>query len=302
MINNQNNHQRLKRKISLKQSEARLGFILLLPAILLICSVVVYPIIYNIYLSFHKVSLNPLRPHKYVELANYTKLFSDENFLRSLLVTFAYVIVTVISSTTVGLLIALLMNRKFEGRKIARSLIILPYVAPVISVVFAWQYMFNNIYGVINYVTVDILHIFRESPTWFDHPVYSMFLVILFDTWRVFPYSFMMILAALQAIDDSLYEAADVDGALSWNKFRHITLPEILPVIGSIITLRTLWNFYKFDDVYLLTKQVPVIGVYLFETAFSTNDHGQAAAITVILFFIIMTFVLVLGRKVLKRR
>jgi multiple sugar transport system permease protein len=298
----ENNIKRQKPKRSLKQIEARLGIILMLPALLLIVGIVIYPIFYNLYLSFHKVSLNPAKPHKFLGLENYLELFSNGDFVKSLSITLIYVLVTVTSSTTVGLLIALLMNRKFQGRGIARSLVILPYVAPIISLVFVWQYMFNGIYGIVNYLTVDVLHIFSESPAWFDHPVFAIILIVLFDTWRVFPYSFMMILAALQAIDESLYEAGEVDGASSWRKFWSITMPEILPVIGSLVTLRMIWNFYKFDDVYLLTKQVPVVGVYLYETAFSVHNHGLAASITVILFMIIMSLVLLMGRKVLKRR
>ncbi|HYE82368.1 MAG TPA: sugar ABC transporter permease [Clostridia bacterium] len=286
---------------SFKRAESRLGFLFILPTLVLISSIIIYPICYNIYLSFHRVSLNPLKPHKFVELKNYLTLLSDASFVNSLLLTFAYVFTTVIMSTAVGLLIALLMNRKFKGRGIARSLVILPYVAPVISLVFVWQYMFNGIYGIVNYVTVDMLHLFNAPPAWFDHPVLSMALVVLFDTWRVFPYSFMMILAAMQAIDDSLYEAADIDGANSWRKFRAITMPEILPVVGSLVVLRSIWNFYKFDDVYLLTKQVPIMGVYLYETAFSVNDYGLAAAITVILFIIVMTMVFLMRRGGLRR-
>lgn len=285
-------------KSTLKKAEARLGLLFILPSLILIASIIIYPLCYNVYLSFHKVALNPLKQPKFIGISNYMNLLADGDFLKSLMLTFLYVIITVISSTTVGLLVALLMNRKFKGRGIARSLVILPYVAPIISLVFVWQYMFNGIYGVVNYITVDKLHIFSAAPAWFDHPVLSMILVILFDTWRVFPYSFMMILAALQAIDDSLYEAAMIDGAGAWKQFWAITLPEIMPVVASLIVLRSIWNFYKFDDVYLLTKQVPIMGVYLYQTAFSVHDFGLAAAITIVLFIIVMTFVLFVKRKV----
>ena len=290
-----------RHKRSLKKSEARLGILLILPSILLICAVIIYPICYNIYLSFHKVSLNPMRPSTFVGLANYAKLFADSDFIRALLTTVIYVTITVVGSTLVGLLTALLLNREFKGRKVARSLIILSYVAPVISTVFVWQYMFNSIYGIVNYLSVDILHLFKESPAWFDNTILSTGLVALYDIWRTFPFSFMMILAALQAIDKSLYEAAEVDGASPLKRFFCITLPEITPVIWSLVILRTIWNFYKFDDIYLLTKRVKVIGIYLYDTAFSVNNHGLAAAITVVLFCFVMFFVASLGKKVLKR-
>lgn len=290
-----------RKRRTLRQEETRLGILLLLPTIILICGVVIYPIIYNIVMSFHKVSLNPNRPSEFIGWENYANLFVDPSFYRSLLVTVLYVIATVLGSTIVGLLVALLLNRPFPGRKIARSLILLSYIAPLVASVYVWQYMFNNLYGVVNYLLVDILHIFNEAPLWFDHPVWSVVLVVLFDIWRVFPYSFLMILAALQAIDASVYEAADVDGASAWRKFWAISFPEILPSIGAIITLRTIWNFYKFDDVFLFTKNVPVLGVYLYQTAFASHDNGSAAAITIILFIIVFTFVVLFGRKVIKQ-
>ncbi|KRQ87617.1 Inner membrane ABC transporter permease protein YcjO [Caloramator mitchellensis] len=285
-------------KSSFKKNEARLGILFILPSVLLISSIIIYPVLYNLYLSFHKVALNPRKQPKFIGLGNYTALFSDGEFFKSLLLTFLYVILTVTLSTITGLLVALLMNRKFKGRGIARSLVILPYVAPVIASVYVWQYMFNGIYGVFNYITVDKIHLFKEVPPWFDHPILSLVLVVLYDVWRVFPYSFMMILAALQAIDETLYEAAKIDGAGAVRQFFAITLPEIMPVVGSLVILRSIWNFYKFDDVYLLTKQVPIMGVYLYQTAFSVNDFGLAAAITVVLFFISMSFVVFARRRV----
>ena len=285
----------------MQSKERRLGILLVLPTIILIGAVVIYPIIYNIILSFQKVSLNPHRPSKFIGLTNYINLFSDADFFKSLIITIAYVIVTVLGSTIVGLLVALLMNKPFKGRRIARSLILLSYVTPMVATIYVWKYMFNGLYGVVNYLTVNVFHIFKVAPMWLDHPVYSVVLVIIYDMWRVFPYSFLMILAALQAVDESLYEVAKVDGASGWHRFWAITFPEILPSITAIISLRTIWNFYKFDDVYLFTKQVPVLGVYLYQTAFATHNNGAAAAITIVLFLIVFTFVILFGRKAVRR-
>ena len=98
-----------------------------------------------------------------------------------------------------------------------------------------------------------------------------------------------------------MYEAAEIDGAGAWGKFRYITLPEIMPVVSSIATLRMIWNFYKFDDIYLLTQQLPVIGIYLYKTSFAANDFGSAAAITVVLFVIVMTLVFLMRKVVFGR-
>lgn len=286
---------------SLRAAEARLGLTLIMPTILLIGGVIIYPIIYNLVMSFYRVSLNPKRASVFLGLRNYIQLFSNSDFYQSLLTTVLYVSVTVAGSTVAGLLIALLMNHQFRGRKLARSLLLLPYIAPMIASVYVWQYMFNGLYGVVNYVLVDVLHLFQAAPLWYDHPVWSVVLVVLFDIWRVAPYSFLLILAALQAIDRDIYEAAEVDGANVWRKFWAITFPEILPTIGAIVSLRTIWNFYKFDDIYLFTKNVPVLGVYLYQTAFASHNNGMAAAITIVLFLIVFTFVVFLGRKVIRR-
>ena len=285
----------------MQKRESRLGILLILPTVILIGAVIIYPIIYNIILSFQKVALNPNRPSKFIGLENYTKLFADPTFYKSLGVTIAYVVVTVLGSTLVGLLVALLMNRQFKGRRVARSLMLMSYVAPMVATVYVWKYMFNGLYVAMNYLTVDILHICEEAPMWMDHPVYSVLLVILYDIWRVFPYAFLMILAALQSVDESLYEAAQMDGASAWHRFWAITFPELLPSIAAIISLRTIWNFYKFDDIYLFTKQVPVLGVYLYQTAFATHNNGEAAAITIVLFVIVFAFVILFGRKAVRK-
>lgn len=298
----QNSVKKIKKSSgTMQKRESRLGILLILPTVILIGAVIIYPIIYNIILSFQKVALNPNRPSKFIGLENYTKLFADPTFYKSLGVTVAYVVVTVLGSTLVGLLVALLMNRQFKGRRVARSLMLMSYVAPMVATVYVWKYMFNGLYGVMNYLTVDILHIFEEAPMWMDHPVYSVLLVILYDIWRVFPYAFLMILAALQSVDESLYEAAQMDGASAWHRFWAITFPELLPSIAAIISLRTIWNFYKFDDIYLFTKQVPVLGVYLYQTAFATHNNGGAAAITIVLFVIVFAFVILFGRKAVRK-
>lgn len=289
-----------RKKSNFKQQEARLGYLLIAPAFLLVALVIFYPVVYNIWLSFHKVSLNPKRPDLFIGLDNYLQLLNDPGFWNSIQVTIIYTVVTVAGATLAGLGAALLLNKAFKGRAFARTVVLLPYVAPVISVVFVWQYMFNPVYGMVNYTLVDQLGWMNERVDWLDSAYAALCLVIIFDVWRLFPFSFMMILAKLQSIDNALYEAAEMDGASAWRKFWHVTLPELQFVLGSLVILRFIWNFYKFDEIYLLTKQVPVVSVYAYETAFTTFNHGLAAAITATLFVLVMIFVLSAVRKVLK--
>ena len=159
--------------------------------------------------------------------------------------------------------------------------------------------MFNSIYGIVNYVVVDLLHITKEVPLWFDRPVSAFVLVTIFCLWRFFPYAYMSFNAILTSIDKTLYEAADLDGASPWESFMAVTFPAIKPTLVTVVSLRTIWVFYIYTEVYLLTKQVDVLGVYLYDMAFATHDFGKAAAISIVLFALIFALVLFIRRKVL---
>lgn len=244
------------------------------------------------------VVLNPNIESTFVGVSNYVRILSDPGFWHSLWMTVWYTALVVAGSTVLGLAVAMFFNREFRLRKTARSLVILSYVTPSISLVFAWKYMFNNGYGIVNYLGVDLLHLYEQAPLWFDNPGSSFVLVVLFAIWRYFPYAFISFLAILQTIDKSLYEAAEMDGANAWQRFRIVTLPAIMPVLATVVTLRTIWMFYMFADVYLLTTKVDILGVYLYKTAFAFNDLGKAAAISVVLFIIIFAVILLTRKRV----
>ncbi|MFL2105866.1 carbohydrate ABC transporter permease [Desemzia sp. FAM 23991] len=286
------------KKFKRRTGDSKIALAFLLPTIILLAGLVLYPMIENIRISFFDVPLNPNLDEIFLGLENYQTILTDPDFYRSLGVTVLYTALTVVGSTILGLGVAMLFNREFKFRKLSRSIIILSYVTPSISLVFAWQYMFNNTYGIINHWLVDVTGILDKAPLWFDNPASSFALVTIFAIWRYFPYAFISFLAILQTMDETLYEAAEIDGANAWQKFVNITLPAIRPVLITIVTLRTIWTFYMFNDVYLLTKQVDVIGVYLYEQAFSQNDMGQAAAISVVLFVILFTVIFFSRRKV----
>ena len=281
-----------------KNSDGRFALLLLAPSILLLGLLVAYPMLSNIQISFLQIPLNPRLENRFVGASNYLSILSDPGFYQSLWVTFWYTALVVGGSTGLGLGVALFFNREFCFRKTARSLVILSYVTPSISLVFAWKYMFNNGYGIVNVIGGDLLHLFDDAPLWFDNPVSSFALVVLFAVWRYFPYAFISFLAILQTIDKSLYEAAGMDGANTWQKFRIVTLPAIMPVLATVVTLRAIWLFYIFADVYLLTNKVNILGVYLYKTAFAFNDLGKAAAISVVLFALIFIVILLARKRV----
>lgn len=281
-----------------KHSDLKLAMGLLAPSMLLLAVLVLIPMLSNIQISFFDMPLNPNLDAVFIGLSNYLEILSDSEFYRSLGLTVAYTFLVVAGSTALGLAVAILLNRKFRFRKRVRSLILLSYVTPSISLIFAWKYMFNNSYGIVNDLLVDRLQLFNEAPLWFDQPVASFFMVVLFAIWRYYPYAFISFLAILQTVDKTLYEAAEMDGANAWQKFKIVTLPAIKPVLATVIVLRSIWMFYMFTDVYLLTNKVNILGVYLYQTAFAFNDLGKAAAISILLFIIIAAVVLLSRKKV----
>lgn len=283
-----------------RKKERIAGFLLIAPSILLVVLLIGYPMIYNFIISFHKVPVNPKKPMRFVGIGNFSKTLTDPSFYRALGVTVFFTLLVVFLSTAVGLAVAILLNRRFFGKKLVKALILLPYIVPSVSLIFAWKYMFNNTYGIVNYLFVDVLHVFERAPLWFDRPASAFALVVLFCVWKFFPYAFMSFYAILQTIDRTLYEAADVDGANGWQKFKVITLQEIKPVLATVVTLRTIWVFYMYTEVALLSGQVKTISVYLYENAFSMRDMGKAAAISILLFAIIFSFIMLVRKKVFK--
>jgi len=281
------------------QREQQLGWALVFPSVLIILALILYPVIYNIYLSFFEFKLTG--DNKFVGLLNYIEVLTDSEFLMAVQSTVIYVVFSTVGTTLLGLGVALVMNKKFPLRGLVRSLILLPYVAPVISVVFAWQFIFDPVNGIFMDIFYDKLGIFTERFSLIGSPDTALWVAILFGIWKNFPFTYLMILSRLQAIDETLYEAAEVDGASGWQKFKSITLPEAYFVISALVLLRVIWNFNKFEEVYLLTSNVKVLSVYTYLKAFTgTMDLGQGATLAVLQFLILIGFILFYVKKVLK--
>ncbi len=282
------------------KSQTAFAYMLLAPSLLLLIILIGYPMLYNVMISVQDVPLNPKMASVFVGLKNFKMVLLDKEFFSSVFITIAFTAVVVIFSTILGLAMACFLNRDFVGKKLVNALIILSYVVPSVCLIFCWRYMFNNIYGIINYFFVDTLHLFDTAPLWFDHPASAFLLTALFNIWRFFPYAYMSFIAIMTSIDKSLYEAADIDGAGRWQKFLAVTYPAIKPTLVTVVSLRMIWAFYIYAEVKLLTSQVNVIGVYLYDMAFATHDFGKAASISLILFVFIFACVMLVRKVVLR--
>ncbi|WP_411968835.1 carbohydrate ABC transporter permease [Haloferax sp. YSSS75] len=279
--------------LTLEQKEALLGYGLIAPAILLVAGVILYPVGYNVYLSFTEVPLSPDESPVWVGLQHYQMLFSSSEFWSSLETTIIFTFFSDALATLGGLGAALLFNRKFKGRRIARGLMLLPYVAPLIAVAYVWQWLLDPLYGLFPWFFSDILGLYAGEIDVLNNAKTALWMVILFDTWRYFPFAFLMIIARVQSIPSDMYEAAKIDGAGVFARFKDITLPELKYVLATVFLLRWIWNFNKFADIWLLTKQVKTLPLYAYQTAFANYAMGQAAAISMVLFLALMGFVMV---------
>lgn len=289
----------MKIDLTLEQREAGLGWALILPCVIVILSLILYPILSNVISSFFEVSLSAR--DSFTGLENYRAVVTDAAFWRAVLTTLIYVTASTMGTTLTGLGTAMVMNKTFPLRGLVRSLILLPYVAPVFSVVYAWKFFFDPVNGLFMDITVERLGIFAERFNLIDSPGSALWVAVIFSIWKNFPFTYLMLLSRLQAIDKNIYEAADVDGAGAWHKFRFITLPELYFVMGSIVLLRVIWNFNKFEDIYLLTDNVRVLSIYTYFKAFvGVADLGQGSALVILQFALLVGFILYYVKKVLK--
>jgi len=230
---------------------------------------------------------------RWVGLSNYERLFSDEDFWFAVWVTFTYMFFVVVISVFIGLLSALMLNRAFHGRNFARSVIAVPWAFPEVSAVLVFLWMCNPTFGVMN-VFARLIPGIDENLRWLMDPNLAMPLVVALSVWKVFPFTTLVILAALQAVPKDLYEAAEVDGANRLQSFRFITIPEIAPTLMLMGVLVAIFSFKQFTLIWLTTGGGPYGGITetlvlrIYQTAFRFFDLAYGATLGVAGFVIVL--------------
>jgi multiple sugar transport system permease protein len=278
--------------------DARAGLALVSPTVIVVVVMVVLPVIWALVLSFQRIRLSGIRRLDLLggeyTFRNYDLLFSSSGFLEAARTTLYYSVFGTTGAIVLGLAAALLVRQKFRGRGVVRGVLLLPWVAPVVAVTFVWQVLLSPQLGFVNAVGTDVLGWNSPIPflsqergtiTLFGLSIgvpTALLTVIVFESWKSFPFAFLFILARLQAVSGEIEEAAKVDGATPTQVFRHIILPQLMGVIALIAVLRFIWTFNTFDDIYLLTgggagTEVLATQVYSFLTA--RNDVGASAAV-----------------------
>ena len=287
-----------------RKSDIYVPIILLAPAFLLVVGVIVYPICYAVGLSFQYYKLTDIVNRHFVGLENYISVWSNETFLASLGNTVKWVGITVLCQFLFGLVLALILNTPFRGRGVIRSITLMPWVTPGVVIALMWVWIYNGNFGILNKCLTSI-GILKENIPWLGSADTALYSQIATMIWQGIPFFAIMILAALQTISSDLYEAAEIIGAGSWQKFIYITLPEIMPTIVTTCMLRIIWVFNNVEVLYLMTGGGPghssmTVSLVAYIRAQKSLDFGQGSTIAIYgtLFMILfMTIYLKLTRR-----
>jgi len=291
---------------------------LISPTVVIVLTMVVVPILWTVSLAFQQVRLLNLRSAGFFgdySLENFSDVLGSSGFVDALVTTLVYSVAGTACAIGLGLLAALALRAPFRGRGLVRACMLVPYVAPVVAATFVWTTMLNPQFGILNHYGAALLgwdepiaFLSSSDPVSFFgvdlHVSTALASVILFEAWRSFPFAFLFLTARMQAIPETLEEAATVDGATPSQRFRHIILPQLLPTIAVLTVLRFIWTFNNFDDIYLLTgggSGTQVVAVRVYDYLINRGDIGAAAAqalvLAAILAVLVGTYLKLFGRQ-----
>jgi len=269
-------------------------YLFLLPGLLLYLLWTVYPLLYQLYISFFNWKIIPGQVSQFIGLANYQKAFADPIFLLALKNTFVYAVVTVAGQMVIGLAIAVLVNRVIVAKRVFRAIYYLPVVTSWVVVSFVFQYLFSpGASGLVNYVLFNILHVIPKPISWMANGDTAWVVIDALGIWKGVGWAMVIFLAALQGIPVELYEAAAIDGATEWKQLRYLTLPLIRRTTVFVLIALLSGGFQVFISVLLITNGAPlhrteVALSYMFNQAFNNLNFGYGAALSYILASIIV--------------
>jgi len=268
-------------------NETRLAWMLVSPALSIVAAIALLPILWTFWESLHFHDLRmPWLGRPFVGAANYIEIFQSQRFWSALAHTGFFLATTLVLELSAGLLLALSIDRVTRGRGLVRTAVLLPWAIPTVVVALVWRFMFESPGG----LAPTLFDRAGLTPiTWFADPVAAWAPLILADAWKTTPFVAILLLAGLQNIDSSLYQAAEVDGAGPWRQFREITLPLLRPALLVAALFRSLDAFRVFDLVYVMTGGGPgtatePLALYTFATLLQNLDFGAGSALSIIVF------------------
>jgi multiple sugar transport system permease protein len=278
------------------EQEHIFGYGLILPALLLIVCLVAYPFGMAIYFSLSDYWVGS--PGTFIGLDNFREVFGNEVFHRTVYNSFVFTSIAVVLKALLGVWLAMLLFRTLKFKRLIRGAVLLPWVIPTALSTLAWWWMFDSLYSVVNWTAINLGLMDAPGPNWLGQTSYAMAAVIAVNVWRGLPFFAIIVLAGLVSIPREFYEAAEVDGAGSWRRFCHVTLPLLKPVLAVVILFSTIFTFSDFAIVQVLTRGGPVNTTHLFATlayqvGLTGGNLGQGAAISLFLFPLLAAFVFI---------
>ena len=279
----------------------KIAYLFFMPAFLAIMSVVIFPFIYNIFISLSNYSLRTFNDWEIIGLHHYISVFRDYQFYSILAKTILWTIINISFHVSLGIFLAILINRTLPAKPILRTLLIIPWAVPQYIAALSWRGMFNQEYGSINLVMTKYLNL--PAIQWLSQPVEAFAACILTNIWLGFPFMMVIALGGLQSIPKELYEAAKVDGANRWQQFKNITIPMLKPVMIPAIVLGTVWTFNNINVIWLVSNggepsnQTHILVSFVYKAAFNLYRYGYAASLSMVIFFILFGFVLYFLRR-----
>jgi ABC-type sugar transport system permease subunit len=276
-----------------------LGYLFVLPMVIMVLALVAYPFCYAAYLSLTRKYVGV--PPVYVGFENYVRLAYDGFFRRAVWNSFIFTFASVGFKLVLGMVMALVLTSRIRYRNLFTGLLLIPWVAPTVVSALNFLWIFDASLGVLNYLLVKVFRILPQGVGWLSEPGTAMASVIFVNIWRGFPFFGISFLAGLKAIPGEQYEAAAVDGANIVQRFRHVTLPALRNIIIIVMLLSTIWTFNDFAIVYILTKGGPggatqVLPVFSYEMAFGAQRLGEAIAVALYMLPALAMVIIVLSR------
>jgi multiple sugar transport system permease protein len=283
------------KKDAIRQQELTTGWLLVIPALLVLGLVFLYPIARALIFSFFTQNLGTQLQPIFSGLTNYMRMVGDGRFWQSLGNTTVFTVASVVLELVLGMAIALVLNQSFRGRGIVRTVAILPWALPTAIMGLAWAWIFNDQYGIVNDLLMRIGAI-DTGINWLGNPNLAMIAVIIADVWKTTPFISIILLAGLQSISQDLYEAHAIDGANAWQNFTRITLPLIMPQILIAMLFRFAQAFGIFDLVQVMTGGGPggateTVSIYIYATIMRYLDFGYGSALVLVTFLLLVIVV-----------